>query len=258
MIHSLISEMAMSKSMGKSLPMLNVHKLKVSRTRIQIAEFFEPAVRSIVQAIEEQSRTSKIPIRVQPIRDSLKYVIDALSFRRYSWLEGLVHQTTFFPSWTSISVKGVSPYFDLIPICKCTLAHQIVLNWDQGFSSKAVAEGAISHILDRSVASRMSRYTYGIKCSPTFVPHDPEHVARRHMCRTRPSGNVSVPGFFVAILEKGNHLSFRFEFERPVLIPIGYWDFRGKRIQKYFSLRIHRGGVSQQVNTWNVHQMLSG
>ncbi len=84
--------------MGKPLPMLNVHKLKVSRTRMQIAEFFEPAVRSIIQAIEEQSRTSKVLIKVQIIRDSLKYVIDALHFRWHSWLEGLAHQITFFPS----------------------------------------------------------------------------------------------------------------------------------------------------------------
>ena len=58
--------------------MLNVRKLKFSRTRTQIAEFFEPAVKSIVQAIEEQSKTSKIRIKVQLIHDPLKYVNDAL------------------------------------------------------------------------------------------------------------------------------------------------------------------------------------
>lgn len=76
------------------------------------------------------------------------------------------------------------------------------LNWYQDFSSKAVAEGAISHILNHLVVSRMSRYTYGIKGCTTFVPHIPEHVARRHTCRIHLCGDVSVPGAFLAILEK--------------------------------------------------------
>ncbi|KAF8333722.1 hypothetical protein F5887DRAFT_1080066 [Amanita rubescens] len=134
---------------------------------MQIAEFFEPAVRSIVQAIEEHSRTPKMPIKAI-------FMVGGFGASDYLFSKLNEH----------FSQRGIN-----------------ILRPDSHLS-KAVAEGAISHILDRSVASRMSRYTYGIECCTPFVSHNPEHVARRHTCLTRSSGNVYVPGVFSAILEK--------------------------------------------------------
>jgi hypothetical protein len=61
----------------------------------------------------------------------------------------------------------------------------------------------------------MSRYTYGIECCPPFDPHNLDHVARKHMRLARPSGNVTVPGFFSAILEKVIVYLSSFDFDYP-------------------------------------------
>jgi len=157
-------------------------------------------VSSIIQVIEEESKISSVPIKARFQAISLTSNYSLLS-RRYSWSADSLHQTIFSPSWTSISIQGISTYFDQILICKFSLAHWITLRWDQR-SNKAVAEGAISYKLDHSVTSRVSRYTYGIKCCKLYDSNDPEHISRKHTCFTRPSGTVNVNGYFSVILEK--------------------------------------------------------
>ncbi len=131
--------------------------------------------------------------------------LDALiaAIRRYSWLGDSPHPIIFFPGWTSTSIQKVLISYDLILICRCRFSHRMDrAQLSQSFRNKAVAEGAISYILDHSVTSRVSRYTYGIKSSTTFHPHNPEHVARMHTCCIDASGRVLVSGRFSAILEK--------------------------------------------------------
>ena len=56
--------------------------------------------------------------------------------------------------------------------------------------------------LDHSVASRISKHTYGTKCSPVYDSNNPEHVAREHTRFTGTSGTFHVPGRFGVILKK--------------------------------------------------------
>lgn len=82
------------------------------------------------------------------------------------------------------------------------VSHALAYNWDQRWSNKAVADGAILYILDHSVTSRISKYTYGIECAKTYDSKNPEHVARQHMQFTKPSGKISISGIFKVILDK--------------------------------------------------------
>jgi hypothetical protein len=57
-------------------------------------------------------------------------------------------------------------------------------------------------MLDHSVTTRISRYTYGVESSTKYDSNDPEHVSRQQTRFTKPSGRVSIPGIFCVILEK--------------------------------------------------------
>jgi len=66
-----ISDLAVSKSTGKSLPVPDQsHKILMPRSA-QIAEFFEPAIRSIVEVIEEQIRKTEIAIKVRSMESDV-------------------------------------------------------------------------------------------------------------------------------------------------------------------------------------------
>ena len=77
------------------------------------------------------------------------------------------------------------------------------------FRNKAVAEGAISFNIDHSVTSRVSRYTYGVECCPTFDPDNLEHIARAHTREAGPSGTLVVPNGFSGILSKVSILFYK-------------------------------------------------
>ena len=68
--------------------------------------------------------------------------------------------------------------------------------------NKAVAEGAIAFYLQHVVAARIAKQTYGVKCTVSYNPADPEHYQRRFATITRPSGRISVVGGFSTLLAK--------------------------------------------------------
>jgi hypothetical protein len=74
--------------------------------------------------------------------------------------------------------------------------------------NKAVAEGGIIFRLDHSVSSRVARYTYGIKVNTLFNPSLADHLAREDTSYENPAGEIRVPNYFSAILQKVNFTLF--------------------------------------------------
>lgn len=72
------------------------------------------------------------------------------------------------------------------------------------FSNKAVADGAVSFLIDHLVSSRVARFTYGTECNALYNEHDPEHVARRANAFEGVTGCLEVPHAFESILVKVN------------------------------------------------------
>jgi hypothetical protein len=75
-------------------------------------------------------------------------------------------------------------------------------------SNKAVAIGAVSYYVDRFVAARISKFTYGISCNTTYQPSNPEHVRREHRSYVDPAGVKRIPGHFETILPRVRHPPF--------------------------------------------------
>ena len=65
------------------------------------------------------------------------------------------------------------------------------------FSSKAVADGAISYYIDHFVQTRVSKLTYGIRCRKTYDPGNPEHRKRSTVAYTcGATGKTKIRGIF--------------------------------------------------------------
>ena len=70
------------------------------------------------------------------------------------------------------------------------------------FSNKAVAEGAISFYLDRFVAARVARWTYGSPLSVHYDSSNAEHLSRRSQTYVNEAGWTLLPSGFKSLLEK--------------------------------------------------------
>ncbi|UZJ55704.1 hypothetical protein CBS101457_005024 [Exobasidium rhododendri] len=81
---------------------------------------------------------------------------------------------------------------DLVQLCKPDEA-----------TSKAVANGAVAWLIDGVVATRVSRMTYGIRCSTVYKGNNPSHIARARQKFTGNDGKVRLPSSFGTVLQKG-------------------------------------------------------
>ncbi|KAK2462942.1 hypothetical protein APHAL10511_005140 [Amanita phalloides] len=172
-------------------PEFDIRSGSVKITGSKIAEFFEPAVKSIIHAIEGQSRTSSVPIKAI-------FMVGGFATSDYLFSKLDEH---FKPKRINI----------LRP---------------DAYLNKAVPEGAISFNIDHSVTSRVSKYTYGIECHGLYDPRILDHASRAHMRIEKPSGNYWVPSGFACILPKDTEVSEEKEFKELFFREYSENDFR--------------------------------
>ena len=60
----------------------------------------------------------------------------------------------------------------------------------------------MSYYVDHFVAGRISKFTYGTPCHPSYDPTDPEHVRRAYKLYVDPMGLKRVPGYFETMLSR--------------------------------------------------------
>ncbi|RXW25676.1 hypothetical protein EST38_g182 [Candolleomyces aberdarensis] len=143
----------------------------------EVASFFEPAVRCVLDAIAEQQKQCKLPY------------IHVVLVGGFSASDYLFQQLT-----KHLEPKG----------CQ-------VLRPDS-YVSKACSDGAISFYLDHFVQSRVSKMTYGCFANVLYRQDDPEHYARESSAFITLAGEIRLPGAFNIILPKGVQVSEATEF----------------------------------------------
>ncbi|OAX34644.1 hypothetical protein K503DRAFT_803418 [Rhizopogon vinicolor AM-OR11-026] len=153
---------------------------KLKLTGQDVAGLFEPSVKAIIEAFEQQRRVASTPVN---------FVFLVGGFAASDWLFARLQQ-----------------YFQPLGISFCR---------PDGHANKAVADGAVSFYIDHLVSSRVARATYGIEIYTWFNSQDPEHQARQHTLFIDPADEPSIPNQFASILLKGTQVSELREFRRP-------------------------------------------
>ncbi|KAI0783016.1 hypothetical protein C8Q75DRAFT_836734 [Abortiporus biennis] len=167
-----------------------------------VAQFFEPSINAILDALRAQLAESFIPIQFAFLVGGF-----AASPYLYARLKKLLQK-------------------DNIELCR-----------PDNHTNKAVAEGAISFHLQNFVSVRVMKTTYGSECSVAFDESDPEHRQRRGKVGMTASGRRVIPDAFSVLLEKGRRVrdkeevSVPFAMETPLSLKHIFCDimsYRGK------------------------------
>ncbi|KAE9390767.1 hypothetical protein BT96DRAFT_925681 [Gymnopus androsaceus JB14] len=142
-----------------------------------VKSFFEPSIKAVVQAVKEQQKESAIQI---------KAVFLVGGYSASPWLFLNLHD-------------------ELTPL-------GLTVSRPDAHLNKAVADGALSYYLDHFVSVRVPRVTYGTDCATTYDPTNIEHLRRRHLLVTQPTGRQAIPNTFSTILAKGTQVHEEKEF----------------------------------------------
>ncbi|KAI6123788.1 hypothetical protein EDD16DRAFT_608175 [Pisolithus croceorrhizus] len=158
-------------------PQYNIRSGQLKLSGQDVAKLFEPSVEEIIAAFEVQRKAASMPITC---------VFFVGGFAASDWLH-----------------SSLSKHMSSLGITFCRPSQHV---------NKAVADGAISHYLDRLVSARAARFTYGTSCCYTFNPYDKEHNSRRLTAFTSLSGDQWLPNGFCSILTRGTEVSEQQEF----------------------------------------------
>ncbi|KZP02189.1 hypothetical protein FIBSPDRAFT_771053, partial [Athelia psychrophila] len=148
----------------------------------EVAALFEPSIKAIIDAIDQQRRLSQ---------KAITSVFLVGGFAASDWLHSKLH--------AHMSAQGVNFFRP------------------DSHVNKAVAEGALSFYLDRRVSARVAKKTYGFSCSLTLEPGNKQHKKRAYKQFTDAAGNASIPGFFSVILPKETRVSENKEFREEYI-----------------------------------------
>ncbi|KAJ3769804.1 hypothetical protein FB446DRAFT_791054 [Lentinula raphanica] len=171
----------------------------------QVVEtFFEPSIRKIIQAIREQRQESTT---------SVQSVFLAGGFAASDWLLSCLKN--------ELESEG------------------LFVSRPDAHLNKAVADGALSYYLDRSVTARKARFTFGKECGTPFRSSNNEHMLRQSTVYQIISGRRYVPKSFDVILPKGTLVNEETEFRRRYT----HWESYDRSIYKSSSrdIIVYRG-----------------
>ncbi|TFK71047.1 hypothetical protein BDN72DRAFT_877355 [Pluteus cervinus] len=156
------------------------HNITYGRLRLpgaRVAEFFQPAVSSIVQAILDH---------FSYLGANTVFLVGG--FAASDWLFDQVR-------------SAVAP-------------HGVDVARPDSHVNKIVADGGVSFFIDHYVSARIARYAYGVKSCEDYDEGNPAHNQRQSTRRTMPSGRVSLPGAFNIILRKNTRVTEQEVFRR--------------------------------------------
>ncbi|KAI5991133.1 hypothetical protein EDD15DRAFT_1115401 [Pisolithus albus] len=156
------------------------YNIRSGQLKLQdVAKLFDPSVEEIISAFEAQRKAASMPI---------SHVFLVGGFAASDWLH-----------------SSLSKHISSLGITFCRPSQHV---------NKAVADGAVSHYLDRLVSARAARFTYGIPCCHPYRPYDAEHRSKRLTAFTTLSGDQWLPNGFGSILIRGTEVSEEQEFRK--------------------------------------------
>jgi len=156
-----------------------------------IAQFFQPSVDCIVNAVLEQKNSA---------HKTISHVVLVGGFAASDWLFTKVYEL--------LTPLGLNIFRPENQVCK------------------AVSDGAISFYLDHLVGTRVSKVTYGSFGNILYDPRDSGHRSRSHEAYTCVSGNERIHDFFGIILPKNTQVSEMKEFRQSYHHDSSSADFR--------------------------------
>ncbi|PBK65402.1 hypothetical protein ARMSODRAFT_1022211 [Armillaria solidipes] len=137
-----------------------------------VANFFEPSIKSIIDAVHEQRCVSKKTVTT---------VFLVGGFAASDWLF-LKLQESFKP----LEISFYRP---------------------DGHVNKAVADGGISFYVNRTVSFRFSQFSFGVRASYLFDLKDPQHQKHKEKVYTDDEGDLMLGDQYMEILGKNFRLS---------------------------------------------------
>ncbi|KAF9025803.1 hypothetical protein BDZ89DRAFT_1068051 [Hymenopellis radicata] len=159
---------------------VNIARGQLKLSGEEVASFFEPSVSSIIQVVDEQRLACK---------NTVSAVFLVGGFAASYWL--------FEKLKDHLGPLGIS------------------FSRPDSHVSKAVADGAVSFYLDRSVGARIAKYTYGVSCNVLYNEGNKDHLDRKAKLYMDTAGHMRVPLSFGVILPKNTKVSEVQEFREP-------------------------------------------
>ncbi|KAF9523664.1 hypothetical protein CPB83DRAFT_862443 [Crepidotus variabilis] len=146
-----------------------------------VAEFFQPSVDCVVEAVLEQIKAQGSNIR---------HMVLVGGFGASDWL----YQRA-----------------------KDRLAgKKLTISRPENNVNKAVSDGAISFHLDHYVRTRVSKVTYGCHIHVAYKSNDPEHVKRPQNKFTDADDTLRIKGYFQTVLKKDTQVTEEQEFRHSL------------------------------------------
>lgn len=185
-------------------PETNIRYGQLKLSGHDVAQFFEPSITCVVNAVREQRRNAHKPF---------SHVVLVGGFASSDWLYDNVRE--------HLEPEGFS-----------VIRPENHLN-------KAVADGAMSFYIDHCVRTRVSKFTYGQFSNTKFDPHNAEHQRRTHDTYVSLSGQKNIRNNFSIILPKNTQVSETKEFSKDFHISrktidklttanVNVWCYRGQ------------------------------
>ncbi|KAF5354127.1 hypothetical protein D9756_006962 [Leucocoprinus leucothites] len=189
-----------------------------------VAQFFEPSIQCIVDGVVEQDRLSTQPVKTVFVVGGF-----AASDYLFSQLEKILRLLGF-------NVYRPDPHLN-----------------------KAVPDGSIAGYLRPSVRTRVSRFTYGVRCSRALDFSDEEHARRVSSANLSLRGRLVIPGIFSNILDKHTQVSESQEFRETYCeVAAGKEDLNGHKLTP---ILCYRGSLSSprflDEDSENFHKMFT-
>ncbi|KAK0471597.1 hypothetical protein IW261DRAFT_1511467 [Armillaria novae-zelandiae] len=158
---------------------LDIRSGQLKLTGSEVASFFEPSIKAIIDVVHEQRLVSAMTV-------STIFLVGGFAAS----------------DWVFLKLQEY-----LTPL-------GIAFSRPDSHVNKAVADGAMTFYLDRAVTSRVSKFDYGVETSRLFVPGDPEHEKRKDKAQIDASGDLRIGYMFNTILTKNTHVYDETEFRR--------------------------------------------
>ncbi|KAJ2932548.1 hypothetical protein H1R20_g4563, partial [Candolleomyces eurysporus] len=185
-------------------PETNIRYGQLKLSGQDVAQFFEPSITCVVNAVREQRKNAHKPF---------SHVVLVGGFASSDWLYDNVRERL-----------GPDGFNVIRP---------------ENHLNKAVADGAMSFYIDHCVRTRVSKFTYGQFSNTKFDPHNAEHQRRVHDTYVSLSGQKNVRNNFSIILPKNTQVSETKEFSKDFHISrktidklttanVNVWCYRGQ------------------------------
>ncbi|KAK0448949.1 uncharacterized protein EV420DRAFT_1566344, partial [Desarmillaria tabescens] len=164
-------------SMKDKDPALDIRSGQLKLAGSEVAGFFEPSVKAIIEVVHDQRFVSAKTV-------STVFLVGGFAANDWVFLKLQEYLTTL----------GISFFRP------------------DSHVNKAVADGAMAFYLDHAVTARVSKFSYGVRVNRKFVPGDAEYERRRNNAYIDADGELRIGGQFSIMLSKNTHVYDDTEF----------------------------------------------